>query len=162
MVELKEAEQKSLKESERLEIEIADVQDLKHIGIDGRHNFTFYILSTAGYRIRICIQIICSECVLSWIFSASSVFCYLHKFGTACWHNISCITRYNHMHTHTAHQLDDDPICESARPKMRLYSHGFLGSPRELVSTAGSRGHRVTPAGTDLDVTGRIPKQIIK
>ncbi|KAL4564738.1 hypothetical protein LXL04_028808 [Taraxacum kok-saghyz] len=31
MVELKEAEQKSLKESERLEKEIADVQDLKVI-----------------------------------------------------------------------------------------------------------------------------------
>lgn len=43
MVELKEAEQQSLKESERLEKEIADVQELKVIVAIG-FNFGFLLL----------------------------------------------------------------------------------------------------------------------
>ncbi|KAL4564482.1 hypothetical protein LXL04_028546 [Taraxacum kok-saghyz] len=63
-------------------------------------------------------------------------------------------TIYHLQHMCTAQYADYDLIGESARPEMRLFSQGFLGRPRELVTTAGSRGHRVTPTGTDPDVTG--------
>ncbi|KAL4556625.1 hypothetical protein LXL04_039283 [Taraxacum kok-saghyz] len=98
--------------------------------------------------------IICFECVICWYSSSSSVFLYSLSFDTACWHSIICYTIYAHMHTGTAHFADHDPIGESAGPMRRLYSRGFIGSPRELVTTAVSRGHRTTPVGIGPDVTG--------
>ncbi|KAL4570949.1 hypothetical protein LXL04_026614 [Taraxacum kok-saghyz] len=107
-----------------------------------------------GYMIRICILILCTECVLYWFSPSSSGLYIMHIFGTASCLSIYHHTRYFHRHIGNAHIADYDPIGESAGPVMRLYSQGFIGSPRELVTTAGSRGHRTTPVGTGPDVTG--------
>ncbi|KAL4566957.1 hypothetical protein LXL04_022527 [Taraxacum kok-saghyz] len=122
----------------------------KQSGFDGCHNFFSYIFSVAVFLIWTCVQIFCSECVIRWCLSVSSVFIYSHTFDTACWHCIFCCTIYWHMHTDTAHFADHDPTGESARLVMRLYSQGFT----ELVTIAGSRGHRTTPVGTGPDATG--------
>ena len=47
MVELKEAEEKSLKESERLEKEIAEVQELKVIGKQCPNEYCFIVIVIA-------------------------------------------------------------------------------------------------------------------
>ncbi|KAL4556611.1 hypothetical protein LXL04_039269 [Taraxacum kok-saghyz] len=106
------------------------------------------------YMIRICILIFCTECVFYWFSSSSRGLYILHIIGTASCLSISQNTRYFYRHTGTAHIADYDPIGESARLVMRLYSQGFTRCPRELVTTASSRGHRITPVGTGPDVTG--------
>ena len=59
-----------------------------------------------------------------------------------------------HLHTHTALFADYDLIGELARLGLRPDGQGYPGSPKELVTTVGSQGHRITPVGVGPGVTG--------